>query len=520
LKRFLILTMLASSFAAGAGEIRFCIQGEPKTFDPLQVSEQNSQVIRVLTGGTLVRENRVTGRLEPQLAESWTLDNGGRAVTFHLRAGLKFSDGVPLTAADVARTLSTALDPQQASTAGDPFRSQQGNPTIQVSSPRDITIRYARPKPGLDRLFDSLPIVPPHPGKLPASAGPFFVSEYHPGEYVELKRNANYWTRVASDSMRVDIQPNRDIELARFLRGDIHLLDKLTPESFDRIVKEKPRAACNLGASFDSEFLWFNQKPSSTVPEWKRKWFISAAFRHAVSLSIRRADLCRVVYRGHAHPAAGPVSPANQFWFNAALKPLPFDARAAIQSLAAGGFMLRDGILRDHEGHAVEFSIITNSGNRSREAMATLIQADLLEIGIRLNIVTLDFGSLIERIMKTGQYEAALLGVVNVEADPVGVMEIWLSSGSLHAWWPSQKSPVTSWEARIDELEMEQVSEPSRDLRKKAFDEVQRVAIEQEPMIYLVNPDYLIAISPSLRGVQPTAAPPQILWNSEGLRLE
>lgn len=83
-------------------ELRFCLLGDPKTFDALHVSDQRSEVIRYLTGGVLVRINRVTDQLQPELAESWKLSDGGRAITFHLRAGLKFSDGAPLTASDVA----------------------------------------------------------------------------------------------------------------------------------------------------------------------------------------------------------------------------------------------------------------------------------------------------------------------------------------------------------------------------------------------------------------------------------
>jgi peptide/nickel transport system substrate-binding protein len=99
-------------------------------------------------------------------------------------------------------------------------------------------------------------------------------------------------------------------------------------------------------------------------------------------------------------------------------------------------------------------------------------------------------------------------------------MNVWLSSGAEHAWWPLEKTPATPWEASIDKLELLQASEPERASRKKAFDEVQRIAVEQEPIVYLVNPDYLTAISPSLHGVQPVTAPPQILWNIESLRLE
>ncbi len=329
--------------AAGqARELRFCLASEPKTFDPLQVSEQSSELVRYLTGGVLVRVNRITDQLQPELAESWKLDDAGRRITFHLRSGLKFSNGAPLTANDVARTLNAALDPKQAAPVGDIFRSEQGNPEVRAVSPLEVTVRYAQPKPGIDRLFDALSIVPANAGKLSASAGPFFVSEYQPGDYVRLARNPRYWKRDAAgkqlpyvDSIRLDIQPNRDIELTRFLRGEIQLVDKLDPESFDRVAKAQPAAARNLGASLDSEFLWFNQAPSSAVPEWKRKWFTSAVFRHAVSMSIHRDDLARVVYRGHAHPAFGPVSPSNRFWFNTGLKPLPFDSQAALRSLAS-----------------------------------------------------------------------------------------------------------------------------------------------------------------------------------------
>ncbi len=518
----------ARLFAAGpVQELHFSITGDPKTFDALHVSDQHSELIRYLTGGVLVRINRATDRTQPELAESWKLTEGGRAIRFHLRSGLKFSDGTPLTAGDVARTLKTALDPKQAAPAGDTFRSAEGDPEVRVLSPLDLIVRYAKPKPDIDRLFDSLSIVPSRTAALPASSGPFFVAEYKPGNYVRLARNPYYWKRDPAgkrlpylDSIRIDIQPNREIEVTRFLRGDLHLIDKMDPEDFDRVARREPAAARNLGASLDSEFLWFNQASTASLPEWKRKWFTSTAFRKAISAAIHRDDLARIVFRGHAHPAAGPVSPSNRFWFDASLKPLPFDPQPALRTLEKEGFTLRQGVLRDHDGHPVEFSLITNSGNRARQAMAAVIQEDLRKIGVQVNIVTLDFGSLVERISKTLQYDACLLGFANVEIDPVEEMNIWLSSRPQHPWWPSEKTPATPWEARIDKLELLQASEPSRALRKKAYDEVQRLIVEQAPLIYLVNPDYLVAVSPSLRGLQASVAPPQILWNVESLHIQ
>ena len=510
-----------------AAELRFTMAGDPKTLDALQVAESHSETIRYLTGGVLLRINRTSGRLEPELAESWKVSADGKSIALHLRAGLKFSDGTSLFAADVVRTLQRALDPKEASPVGDTFRSASGAPEITTSSIRDVDIRYKTVKPGLDHLFDQLAIIAEKTAKYPATAGPFHVVDHRAGQFVQLARNPNYWKHDMAgrqlpylDSIRIDIQQNDDIEMTRFLRGELHLIANLDPENFDRVAKEKPGAARNLGASLDSEFLWFNQAPSKTVPDWKRKWFLSTAFRRALSQSIHRDDIARVVYRGHAHAAAGPFSAANKVWFNAAMKPVAFDSAAALKELSAAGFALQNGVLRDHEGHAVEFSVITNSGNRTRERMAALVQSDWAKIGVKINIVALDFGSLIERITKTMDYEACLLGFNNVEIDPSEQMNVWLSSGAQHPWWPNEKTPSTEWEKRIDALLLQQASSGNAAARKKAIDEVQKIAMEQEPVLYLVNPDYLCAISPSLQGVAPTAAPPQIWWNIEWLKLE
>lgn len=522
-----LVLFLVSPAELSAAELHFSLAGDPQTFDALKVSDQRSELIRYLTGGALVRINRVTDKPEPALAQSWKLSDGGRTITFRLRAGLRFSDGSPLTADDVARTFSAALDPKHEAPVGDTFRSQQGDPQVRVISPLEIAIHYPQPKPDIDRLFDSLSIVPATAAPLPASAGPFFVAEYKPGDFVRLARNPNYWKRDAAgkqlpylDSIRIDIQPNREIELTRFLRGELHLINKLDPENFDRIIKDKPAAARDLGASLDSEILFFNQAPSPSVPVWKHQWFTSAIFRRAVSASIHRDDIARVVFRGHAHPAAGPVSSSNRFWFDAGLKSPPPDPQAAVRDLAKEGFTLRDNVLRDREGHPVEFSLLTTSGSRPREAMAAMVQDDLRKIGVHVNIVTLDSRSLIDRLSNTPKFEACLFGFANVSVDPVQEMNIWLSSRPQHPWWPSEKSPATPWEARVDKLELLQASEPSRAARKKAFDEFQRIVVEQAPILYLVNPDYLVGISTSLKGLQASTSPPQLLWNIDSLSLE
>src|SRR5437879_10636755 len=131
--------------------------------------------------------------------------------------------------------------------------------------------------------------------------------------------------------------------------------------------------------------------------------------------------------------------------------------------------------------------------------MAAMIQQDLEQIGIRLNIVTLDFPSLIERISRTFDYELCLLGFVNVDLDPNGQMNVWLSSSSNHQWNPEQKSPATPWEAEIDRLMKSQASTTDQSHRKVYFDQVQKIVWEQQPFIYLVNKNALSDVSPSIK---------------------
>src|SRR3954462_11155517 len=96
----LCLSMLTGSTLA-QGLLRFCLRSEPKTFDPLKVEDDASVAIRYLTGGTLVRMNRRTQALEPELAHSWKVPKDGRSITCKLRSGISFSDGSPLSAEDV-----------------------------------------------------------------------------------------------------------------------------------------------------------------------------------------------------------------------------------------------------------------------------------------------------------------------------------------------------------------------------------------------------------------------------------
>lgn len=523
-----ILLLAALAAGAQAAELRFCLRSEPRTFDPALVEDESSDAIRYLTGGVLARVNRSTQKLEGELALDWSVTEGSRAITLRLRQGVRFSDGTPFSSDDVAYTFRRLMDPALHSATGDAFRSGEGAVETIASGPYQITLRFPAAVAGLDRLLDQVAIVSAHSAmKEAAVLGPFRLREHRAGSYIVLERNPYYWKRDQAgrrlpylDSIRLDIQQNRELELLRFQRGEVQLINTLDAELFDRLQAAAPQAAHDSGAGMDAEFFWFNESAAAPISARKKVWFRSAAFRRAISEAINRQDLCRVVYKGHAHPAAGPVSPANHFWFDAKLKSAEYRPEEALNALRQAGFQFDGRTLRDRQGQAVEFTMVTNSGNQARERMAAMIQQDLAKIGVKMTIATLDFPSLLERMNRTLDYDACLLGLVNVDLDPNEQMNVWLSSSSMHSWNPKQAKPETAWEAEIDRLMRAQAAQLDARKRKAAFDRVQEIVAEQAPIIYLVNKNALSAVSPAVSNAQPVVLRPQAFWNAERLNLE
>ena len=520
-----VLCLAAGLPSLCAQDLTWSLKYDPKTFDPAKVDDQASEMVRYLTGGVLLRLNRTTQQVEPALAASWSVSPDGKLVTFHLRPGLRFSNGAALTSADVVETLKRVLAPATEAPVSEEFLQPA---VVTVDAPAALTVQVHLPKRvvSIGRIFDEIAIEPE--GKSTderVTAGSFFVSDYKRGEYVRLERNPCYWRHDASGAqlpyltaVRLDILANREQDELRFIRGQYQLIESIPAENYSVLAQKAPQAVHDLGPSLNTEQMWFNQSPVSPLPAWEKAWFTNRAFRAAISSSIHRADLARIAYDGHATPANGFISPANTIWHDQGLEPIHEDSSAALQALGREGFHKNGSTLLDREGHRVSFSLLTNAGNRSREKMAAMIQQDMAAIGITVNVVLLDFPALIDRLMHTQDYEAALLGLSNVEPDPSSMMNIWLSSSPNHQWNPAEKTPATPWEAEIDRQIQLQAAASSQPDRKRAIDRVQQIVAEQQPFIYLVYPNALYATSPSLSGVELSVLQPGVVANIDFIR--
>lgn len=520
-----VVSVLHAQRMPPQGELTWSLKYDPKTLDPARVDDQASETLRYLTGGVLLRLNRHTQQIEPALADRWTVSSDGCLIIFHLRNGLHFSDGTPLTARDVIATLTRVLASSTAAPVAEEFIAPRD---VSFETPDPLTIRIHLPRRiiSVGKIFDEIAIEPA--GRATESritAGSFVLTDYKRGDSIRLQRNPYYWKHDASGtplpylpSLRLEIVSNREQDQVRFVRGRYQLIDSVAADNFSLLARSNPESMHDLGPSLNTEQMWFNQSPGSPLPAWEKTWFQNRSFRMAVSAAINRADLARIAYDGHATSASGFISPANKLWYNTHLQPIQQDTQGAARLLAAEGFRKAGDRLLDRDGHPVKFSILTNAGNRSREKMASLIQQDLAALGMQVNIVTLDFPALIERLMHSQDYEAALLGLSNVDPDPSSVMNVWLSSSPNHQWSPSEAKPSTSWEAEIDQQMHLQAQAADPAARKRAVDRVQQIAYDQQPFIYLVYPNMLCGVSPQLSGAELSILQPSVVANIDLMR--
>ena len=244
-------------------------------------------------------------------------------------------------------------------------------------------------------------------------------------------------------------------------------------------------------------------------------------FRQAVSAAVDRQAIVRLVYNNRATALWGPVTPGDKLWVD---EKIPHPQRSldrARQLLKSAGFSWNSsGALIDSRGKAVEFSILTTSSNAQRSKMATLIQDDLSHLGMNVHVVPLEFRAVVDRLLNSYDYEAAIMGLANGDTDPNPEMNVWLSSGSTHLWRPDQPKAGSAWEAEIDRLMEEQLVTMDYAKRKQLYDRVQAILYEQMPLICLASPDILVGAKDRVANFHPAILDPYALWNVEELYVQ
>ncbi|HLZ91368.1 MAG TPA: ABC transporter substrate-binding protein, partial [Candidatus Acidoferrum sp.] len=544
---------LAGEIGRPGGRLVLALRSEPKSLNPLLAADGTSREVISAMQADLVHINRATQLTEPALAKSWKVSANGLQYTLTLRQGLKFSDGHPLDVDDVLFTFRVYLDATVHATQRD-LLIVGGQPVaVRKVDAQTVVFTLAKPYGVGERLFDGLAILPRHlletpykegklaqAGSLSAAAnqwaglGAFRLKEYVAGQRLVLERNPFYW-KIDEQGNRLPyldeivflFVPSADAQVLRFQSGETDLISRLGAENFSLLSRQaRDYRMADAGPGLEYNFLFFNlnELAENQHAEMARKqrWFRSEKFRQAVSLAIDREAIVRLVYQGRGAALWGPVTPGNPRWADPAIPHPPRSLDRARQLLAEAGFRFvnrSDGEtqLLDADGKPVEFSIITSASNADRAKMAELIQDDWKQLGMRVQVVPLELRSLIDRVTQTKEYDACVLGIGSFDADPNSDLNVWLSSGGMHLWNPSQKHPATAWEAEIDRLMEQQLTATSGAQRKKLYDRVQEILAERQPMIFLASPDILVGAKNSIGNFHPAVLEPYVLWNVDQL---
>jgi peptide/nickel transport system substrate-binding protein len=540
------------------GQLVVSLRSEPKTFNPVLAADNYSRQVIWRMMGDLVHINRLTQQTEPALAASWKASPDGRKYTLRLRRGLRFSDGHPVDADDVVFSFQVYLDEKIDSPQRDLLIV--GGKPIEVRKVDAETVEFdmAQPYGAGERIFDSIAILPRHlleaeyragkfseawslntPAAQIAGLGPFRLKEYVPGQRVVLEKNPYYWkedragTRLPYlDQIVFLAVPSADAEVARFQAGELDEISRVSVDSFSLISREQQSRgdeAVDAGPSLEYSFLFFNQNDLShrALPQVARKqeWFRDVRFRQAVSLAIDRQAMARLVYQNRAAPIFGPVTPGIKNWIDPALPHPTRSLRQARALLQQAGFRFSGGgdgdsapALLDPHGQPVEFTILTSASNAERLKMATLIQADLQDLGVRAQVVPMEFRAMLDRIQQTYDYDATLLSIASGDADPTSDMNIWRSNGPQHFWNLTETvQPATPWEAEVDKLLDRQLASANVTERKQTYDRVQELIAENVPVIFLVSPHLLACAKADLGNFHVAVLEHPTLWNADEL---
>ncbi len=533
---------------ARGGTLVASLRSEPRSFNRLVSRDAATDALTLLTQGRLIRVNRATQQVEPWLAERWTTSPDGLTYTLTLRQGLQWSDGTPFTSADVVFTIGAVFDPASKSVLASGLEVD-GKPLV-VTAPDALTVVVTFPQPfgpGI-RLLDNLVIVPKHklqaavasgtlsqawtPTTPPAEVvgmGPFVLTSYEPGQRLTFTRNPHYWRRDDTgqplpylDGVVFEIVPDQNAELLRLQSGQIDMTQQQLRAEDYAVARDLERKGVlvmqEAGVGLDPDVFFFNLRPAFWAHDPRGKWLAADAFRQAISHAVDREAYANTVFLGAAVPVHGPISPGNKDWFWPGLPRYSFDLAKSRALLDGLGLSNRDADpwLEDASGTEARFTVLTYRGNSSLERGAQVLKENLAAIGVDLQVVPLEQGALIERML-AGRFDAIFFYYVASDTDPALQRDFWLSSGSGHIWNMSQPTPATPWEAEIDALMTRQAASGDAAERVRLFRDVQRVFSEHVPALYFAAPRVFLAMSSRVRNPTPGVNRPQLLWSADTL---
>ncbi|MDI3495693.1 MAG: peptide/nickel transport system substrate-binding protein [Pseudothermotoga sp.] len=527
----------------------------PKTMNAVVAQETSSTDVIDRFMETLIQLDNYA-RMHPALAKKCELevtDDEKMIITLWLREGVRWSDGTPFTADDFVFSMNEIYcNPDIPNDMADLLEDSQGRlPVAEKVDDYTVRIVYQEPYRLAVRYAAGIRIFPKHiaepwvkEGKFKemwtvesinkrelVGLGPYIPVEYVPDQYVRLERNPYYFKKDANgqqlpylDGLVFKIIPDLNAIRLAFENGEVDVYG-VTAQFYPDIknkAKEKGWIVGTGGPTFGTTFLTLNFNCPDPV---KRKWFRNEFFRKAIAYSMDKDAMIDTLMAGLGTAQWGPISAAAAAYYNDdALRKYPYDLDYARMMLQMGGFSWdKDGNLIDEDGNKVEFILMTNAGNTTREGVCNILRDELSKLGIKVTFSPIDFNTLVQKLVSTGDWEAIVIGLTGSD-EPQGGANVWKLDGALHFWNYSPEvkdfvSPdiyeVPEWEAEIDRIFTENVRILDQQKVYEMFSRYQELVSEHLPLIYTIQQLYLYAYTDKLHNAEPTAFGGIWAWNEE-----
>ena len=554
--------------AAETSQIVQAVLSDPKTFN--YALNQESPNIFGLTYKGLIETNGLTGEIQPALAESWEIADGGKQIIFTLRDNLKWSDGQPLTADDVIFSYNRVyLNDAIPTSARFVLLIGKNRSLPTVTKLDDRRIQFTIPEPFAPFLRSTgLPILPAHvlqpkitetdsqgnpvflttwgtdtPVEDIVVNGPYQLERYDTTQRIIYKRNPHYWKQDENggslphiDRIIWQIVESTDTNFLQFRSGGLDLTN-VSPEYFSLLKKEEKRGKFTIygkDPTLSSVFITFNLNRGSRngkplVSPEKARWFNDVKFRQAIAYALDRRSMVNNIYRGLGEPQYSNLPVQSPYYLSPeeGLKIYDYNPENAKALLLSAGFQYdSNGQLQDERGNPVRFTLLTNAGNKIREALGVQIKQDLGKIGIQVDFQPISFSSLVDKLGNTFDWDAHIIGFGGGGVEPNNSANIWSLDGSLHSFnqQPQAGQPpiegwkAAPWEQKIANLYIEGAQELDEGKRKAIYNQTQQLIKENLPYIYLVNQLALTAVRDRISPIQYSALG-GALWNIDQLQV-
>lgn len=515
----------------------------PKTFNPFNTKDNISAMMSEIMYDGLLTTHPVTGQPIPKLAKSFSVN--GNDYIIHLRHGIKWSDGKPITADDVVFTWQNIIfDGFGNTSTRDSIIIDGKLPTVKKID--DYTVEFKTPQPFAPFIrMLSTSIAPKHifepavkkgkeyfetflstniDPKILVISGAFKLKEYVPAQRVVFERNPNYYMINKNnqklpylDKLVYLIVGDINNEVLKFEGGELDTigLQGANVARFKELEKHSNFKVYNLGPDTGTMFVSFNlnnrkdKNGKYYVDLKKQRWFQDKNFRQAVDYAIDRKNMVLNIANGLAAPLYTAES-LNSIYLNKNLKPYDRNIEKSKDLLKKSGYWWdKKGHLMDKFGNHVEFNLFTNAGNTEREAIGVMVKQDLEDLGMKINFKPIEFNSLVNKLVNTSDWDIVIMGLTGSPLEPNGGKNVWMSNGTLHMFNQRPagytKDDRYPWEKELDYLYTQGALATTFEARKKFYDEYQKIVYEEKPFVYIYSPLRITAIRTKFKNVFPTS---------------